>query len=187
MVAGSILPIAIHNGELHFLFGQELPIDDTPGWSDFGGGVENNESPYETAMREGGEELTGFLGDGNMIKKMIKKNGGLYKLTHKTKSDYVIHMFLTDYDANLPRYYNQSHQFLWDRMDHHFLHETKLFEKMKIDWFTQKDMKKKRAEFRSFYQEIVDHILEEMPKIEQFIRSRPKGKTSVRTTRKRHI
>ena len=187
MVAGSILPIAIHNGELHFLFGQELPIDDTPGWSDFGGGVENNESPYETAMREGGEELTGFLGDGNMIKKMIKKNGGLYKLTHKTKSDYVIHMFLIDYDANLPKYYNQSHQFLWDRMDHHFLHETKLFEKMKIDWFTQKDMKKKRAEFRSFYQEIVDHILEEMPKIEQFIRSRPKGKTSVRTTRKRHI
>jgi len=69
MVAGSILPVTIHNNKLYFLFGKENPMEDSAkGWSDFGGGVENGETPFSTAMREGGEELTGFLGDGKNVK-----------------------------------------------------------------------------------------------------------------------
>lgn len=168
MVAGAILPIAIHNNKLVFLFGKEASDADTPGWSDFGGGVEGDEDPYKTALREGGEELSGYLGDGANIERLIKAGGGCYKLTHKT---YHIHMFLVDYDENLPKYYNQNHKFLWERMDQKYLHETRLFEKGEIAWLSAQDMKRRRSEFRAFYQEITDHILEEMPKIEAFIRT----------------
>ena len=85
MVAGSILPITIHNNKLYFLFGKENSMEDSAkGWSDFGGGCENGENPFKTALREGGEELTGFLGDGKNIKTLIKKSGGTYNITHNT-------------------------------------------------------------------------------------------------------
>jgi hypothetical protein len=167
MVAGSILPISIHNNKLYFLFGKENPLEDSAkGWSDFGGGVENGESPYKTALREGGEELTGFLGDGKTIQKLIKKNGGVYKLINKT---YHVHMFFLQYDENLPKYFNYNHRFLWDRMNNTTLSETKLFEKIEIGWFSIDDMKRRKKEFRGFYQEIVDNILADMENIQQFI------------------
>ena len=92
MVAGSILPVAIHKNKLYFLFGREGSMDDTPGWADFGGGAENGEDPYQTALREGGEELTGFLGDGKDVEKLIKAGGGFYKSVHG--NSYNIHIFL---------------------------------------------------------------------------------------------
>lgn len=171
MVAGAILPVAIHKNKLYFLFGREGPLDETPGWADFGGGTENGEDPYKTALREGGEELTGFLGDDNDIAKLIKLGGGFYKFVHGT---YTIHIFLIHYDENLVKYYNRNHDFLWKRMDNTYLSETKLFEKVEIDWFTVQDMKRRLKEYRSFYQEIVGELLEEMPKIETFLRKKNK-------------
>lgn len=167
MVAGSILPISIHQNKLYFLFGKENPLEDSAkGWSDFGGGVENGETPFQTALREGGEEFTGFLGDGEQIKKLIKKNGGFYKLINKT---YHVHMFFLDYDENLPKYYNQNHRFLWNRMNNDLLSKTKLFEKIEIGWFSIDDMKSRKKEFRNFYQEIIDNILSNIENIEKFI------------------
>ena len=181
MVAGSILPITIHNNKLYFLFGKENPLEDSAkGWSDFGGGVEKGESPYKTALREGGEELTGFLGDGKQIQKMIKKNGGIYKLVHNT---YNVHMFFLDYDENLPKYYNQNHRFLWDRMDRSLLSKTKLFEKIEIGWFSIEEMKTRKSEFRKFYQDIVDDFLNDMENIKKFAEAKSKR---VSKTRKNH-
>jgi 8-oxo-dGTP pyrophosphatase MutT (NUDIX family) len=160
MVAGSILPFTIHNGKVYFLFGKENALADTPGFSDFGGGVEGNEDPFETALREGGEELTGFLGDSAILEKHIKKNGGFYKMLHNT---YNIHVIYIDYDENLPKYYNQNHEFLWKRMNKQYLNNTKLFEKIEIRWFSISDMKKHKKEFRNFYQEIVPKIINEIP------------------------
>jgi len=162
MVAGSILPFTIHNGKVYFLFGKENALADTPGFSDFGGGVEGNEDPYQTALREGGEELTGFLGDSSTLEKHIKKNGGFYKMLHNT---YNIHVIYIDYDENLPKYYNQNHEFLWKRMDKQYLNNTKLFEKIEIRWFSISDMKKHKKEFRNFYQEIISKIISEVPSI----------------------
>jgi len=173
MVAGSILPVTIHNNKLYFLFGKENPMEDSAkGWSDFGGGVENGETPYSTAMREGGEELTGFLGDGKQIKKLIHKNGGIYKIQH---NNYHIHIFFLEYDENLPKYYNNNHRFLWERMDKNVLSKTKLFEKIEINWFSIEDMKNKRSEFRSFYQEIVDKFIENQENIYHFIENKSKN------------
>jgi 8-oxo-dGTP pyrophosphatase MutT (NUDIX family) len=172
MVAGSILPVTIYKNQLYFLFGKENPKEDSAkGWSDFGGGVENNDTVYETAMREGGEELTGFLGDAKQLEKLIKKNGGIYKLSH---NDYHIHMFFLEYDENLPKYYNQNHRFLWERMDTQVLNKTKLFEKIEINWFSVNDMRKKKRQFRSFYQEIVDKILLDVENIRDFIDKKTK-------------
>ena len=57
MVAGSILPVALHKNKLHFLFGKENPMEDSAkGFSDFGGRADGNETPYDAAMREGGED-----------------------------------------------------------------------------------------------------------------------------------
>jgi len=166
MVAGSILPVTIYKNKLYFLFGKENSMEDSAkGWSDFGGGCENGESPFKTAMREGGEELTGFLGDGKHIKSLIKKSGGTYNITHNT---YHVHMFFLEYDENLPKYYNQNHKFLWERMDHQVLNDSKLFEKIEINWFSLEDMKKRKKDFRQFYQEIVDKFLEDKENIYNF-------------------
>lgn len=177
MVAGALLPVAIHKNKLYFLFGKERDDDDTPGWSDFGGGCEGSETPYNTAMREGGEELKGFLGDGTQVEKLIRSNGGFYKFVSGT---YHIHVFCINYDENMPTYFNRNHRFLWERMDKKYLKETKLFEKAEIGWFTLEDMKKRRSEFRPFYQEIVGELLEEMPKINAFIRAKHR-KHSIQT------
>ena len=86
MVGSSILPVTIHNNKLHFLFGKEASLEDTPGWSDFGGGTEPGESIFNTALREGAEELTGFLGNSNELKQHIKQHGGHYHINQNGPS-----------------------------------------------------------------------------------------------------
>ena len=60
MVASSFLPVAIHRGELYFLFGKEVDRDSMPGFSDFGGRVEPNEF-LDAGIREFAEEITDFF------------------------------------------------------------------------------------------------------------------------------
>jgi len=177
MVGSSILPVTIHKKRLYFLFGKENSLADTPGWSDFGGGVEPGESVHDTAMREGGEELTGFLGDGKEIENHIQKHGGSYNLNFNDQ--YHIHMFYMPYDENLPKHYNRNHQFLWKRMNKQFLNKTKLFEKSEIKWFSANDIRAQKSEFRKFYQDILDRLILEMPQIDKFMKSK------LRTTHRR--
>lgn len=183
MVAGSILPVTMHNGKVYFLFGKENALADTPGFSDFGGGVEKNEDPFETALREGGEELTGFLGDSKTLREHINKNGGFYKILHKT---YHMHVIYLDYDKNLPKYFNQNHDFLWKRMNQKMLNDTKLFEKCEIDWFSVADMKRRRKEFRNFYQEITTKIAKEVPAILKHFRGQMKSRAKASFHSNRH-
>ena len=115
MVAGSILPVTIHNDKLYFLFGKENPSEKSAkGWSDFGGRLESKETPFEGAIREGSEELSGFLGNKSQLKSLIRKNGGVYKLKY---NNYHLHLFFIQYDENLPKFFNQNHYFLWDNME----------------------------------------------------------------------
>jgi 8-oxo-dGTP pyrophosphatase MutT (NUDIX family) len=166
MVASSILPVAIHKGKLYFLFGKENEMEDSaPGFSDFGGSVENDESIIETACREGSEELCGFLGDSDSIRSMLK--GGVFPLVH---GNYHIHIFFMKYDENLPHYFTNHHRFLWERMDKNLLNDSKYFEKQEIRWFSVEDMKRKKKEFRIFYREIVDLILSEVKNISVFVK-----------------
>ena len=65
-------------------------------------------------------------------------------------------------------------------MDTQLLNETKLFEKIEIQWFSTKAMKTQLREFRPFYREIVKKILSNTSSIESFIRSCMSGKRSSR-------
>lgn len=181
MVAGAILPIAFHNNQLYFLFGKENPMEDSSkGWSDFGGGCENDESPFETALREGSEELTGFLGNKEELKKKIDKSG-YYTITMDT---YHSHLFLMEYDENLPVYYNHNHSFLWNRMNKHTLNNSRLFEKIEIKWFSVNELRTKQKLFRHFYKEMVQKIIKEIPNIKEYFGISTKSKTMNKRTRK---
>jgi hypothetical protein len=179
MVAGALLPVAIHKNKLYFLFGKENPMEDSSvGWSDFGGGCENAETPFDTALREGGEELTGFLGDKNDLIKKVPQSCGIYELTMDTYHSF---LFLMDYDDRLPTYYNDNHRFLWNRMDKHMLNDSKLFEKIEIQWFCETELREKKKEFREFYQKMIDKIIDQMPKIRKHFMRCSKRKHTRRT------
>ena len=187
MVASSILPVAIHKGKLFFLFGKENEMEDSAkGFSDFGGGVESGESITDTAIREGAEELCGFLGEPSEIKRLLKKNGGCYKLSH---NNYHVHICLMEYDDKLPYYFTNNHRFLWNRMNKQVLNDSKYFEKQQLKWFSTNELRTLRHEFRGFYREIVDVIVKELSKIRVFLRNRRRGSRksiskSKRSTRK---
>ena len=172
-MGGSILPATIHNGQIYFLFGKERDIDENPGWSDFGGGTDKGETFIQTAIREGGEELTGFLGNDSDIRKMLHKYG-TYIINYKSKGydTYRCHIFPMEYDHLLPHYYNNNQQFLQKRLDPKIIRDTKIFEKTQIRWFSFNDMKQQRNHFRSFYKNIVDLLWENKAKIELFVRSK---------------
>jgi hypothetical protein len=168
-MGASILPVTIYKGKLYFLFGKERPNDENPGWSDFGGGTDNNESYLQTAIRESGEELTGFLGSEKDIKKLLNRFG-TFDIDFKSDGYgiYRVHIFPMEYDEWLPFYYNNNQRFLQKRLDPKIIADTKIFEKQQIKWFSVNDILKHKKEFRSFYQNIVDLILAKKSEINQF-------------------
>ena len=185
MVGSSILPVAFYKDKMYFLFGKETPLETSaPGWSDFGGGTEAGESIFEAALREGGEELTGFLGDADTLRRHIQTHGGAYPINYKDQ--YHVHVILIPYDENLPKYYNQNHRFLWERMDHTLLQKTKLFEKIEIGWFSPVQARKSRPQFRPFYQNILDTVIDAVPHIRAFFSHTParKNRTSKKLSKK---
>jgi hypothetical protein len=189
MPGSSILPVALNNNKLFFLFGKENSMEQsTPGLSDFGGGIESGETPFETAVREGSEELTGFLGSPSQIRKHIKNTGGTYAFTHtnakNSAQNYTVHVVRHNYDPNLPKYYNNNHRFLWNKMNRKFLSSTKLFEKIEIGWISEDDLKKRMPDYRPFYREVVETLLQILDQIRSFIKQ-PKSKTAnIRKPRK---
>ena len=192
-MGAGILPTTIHNNKIHFLFGKENKFEDSAaGFSDFGGGTDNSESFFETAIREGGEELTGFLGTDNDLKKMLKKYG-TYNIDYKDKnskfSTYRMHIFPMKYDELLPLYYNNNQRFLQKRLDPKVIKKSKIFEKEEIRWVCIDDIKKMHPKFRSYFQNIIDKIISEKNEIQQFIFKNLKKnlKKSTKKTFKKHL
>jgi len=183
-MGASILPVTVCNGKIYFLFGKEREFDENPGWSDFGGGTDKNESFLETAIREGGEELTGFLGSSAEIKEMLTKYG-TFPIDYKATGFgiYRVHIFPMAYDKFLPHYYNNNQQFLQKRLSRKIIKDAKIFEKTEIRWICFDEIIKMKKEFRSFYQNIVDLILNRRGEISAFVKKHLKsgnGKTRVR-------
>lgn len=169
-MGGSLLPITLINGKIHLLFGKEREYDENPGWSDFGGGTDGNESYLETAIREGGEELTGFLGNSSDIRRMLAKYG-TYKINFKNEGypNYRVHIFPIEYNPYLEIYYNNNQKFLQKRLDKKILRNTKIFEKTQIKWFSFEELEINKKEFRNFYQNIIDLILSNKNSIIRFL------------------
>lgn len=185
-MGAGILPTTIHNNQLYFLFGKENQYADTPGWSDIGGGTDNNESFKETAAREGAEELTGFLGQEKDIKKLLDAHG-TYNIDFDGKHrTYRIHIFPYQYDPMLPVYYNNNHKFLERKLTPHLVKTSKIFEKEEIRWISADEMRKMRGQFRHYFRDVVDRIHAQRHDIAKFIRkSGLKKSTGKKTLRAR--
>ena len=177
-MGAGILPTTIHNGKLYFLFGKENKYCDSPGWSDFGGGKDDNETFYQTALRESTEELTGFLGDRNDIQKLLSR--GTYIIDNEKYRMFIFHL---DYDPKLPYYYNNNQRFLQKKLPDNVFKTTKIFEKAEIRWICIDDIMKMRSHFRSYFRNIVDKIQNEKDDIKKFIMNSIK-KSNKNKTRK---
>jgi hypothetical protein len=178
-MGAGILPITIcSDGKIYFLFGKENKYEDSAsGWSDFGGGTDNKESFFQTACREGSEELTGFLGSSNDIAAMLKTKGcDPYTIDYTDKSEkhgtYRTHLFPLTYDPMLPHYYNNNQRFLQKHLSPEIIQSTKIFEKAEIRWICIDKLKKMRKQFRSFFQHIIDEILANKSEIMRFLKER---------------
>lgn len=165
-MGAGILPTCIHNGKLFFLFGKENKYEvSAPGFSDFGGGSENNENYMETAIREAEEESTGFFGSFKEIETMLKKYG-TYNIDY---NKYRVHIFKFEYDDMLPLYYNRNQKFLQKRLDPELIKNSKIFEKVEIKWVCIDDLNKMKPRFRNYFRNIVDIIIDEKDNINKFI------------------
>jgi len=171
-MGAGILPIALHKGKLYFLFGKENKYADTPGWSDFGGGIDKGETPLNTAIREAQEEITGFLGDDKDIKKMMKQ--GTFNIVH---NDYHMYICLMPYNDYLPLYYNNNQRFLQKKLDPKIIETSKIFEKSEIKWVSADALMKMRPQFRSYFKEFVDILSQKKVEIMKFAK---KGENKTR-------
>jgi 8-oxo-dGTP pyrophosphatase MutT (NUDIX family) len=152
-MGAGILPICIINNKLLFLFGKDY---NTKSWSDFGGRAEKGETDFDTAIREGAEELNGFLGSNTKLANLVKTNN----LLTINYDNYKIYIFIIKFDKNLPYYFNSSSNFILDKFSNKTIPEG-LFEKSEIRWFTYNDLKNQRNNFRLFYRPIIDIITNE--------------------------
>jgi hypothetical protein len=65
-------------------------------------------------------------------------------------------------------------------MNRKFLKSTKLFEKIEIEWFCEDELKSRMSEYRPFYREVVNMLLQKLQEIKDFLNKLP-----VKSTRKR--
>jgi hypothetical protein len=151
-MGGGVLPVALYEGQLYFLFGEE---QDEHKWIDFGGGAKPGESLLQTATRECCEEFDGFLGSPNEIKQLIKNNL-ILKLSLETYTSFIVHL---PYDPHLPFYFNNHHKFIKSHLPH-LVGKNGMFEKRQIQWMTLKDLHDKRSHFRHYYRDMLTAIQE---------------------------
>lgn len=191
-MGAGVLPATILNGKVHFLFGKENQYEDSAhGFSDFGGGTDNRESYLETAVREAGEEFTGFLGSDTDVRQMLKRHGTFdinYKSDNQKFGLYRMHIFPFPFNPYLTQYYNNNQRFLQKHLDPAVIKKTKIFEKAEIKWVCIDDLKRMRPQFRSYFQNIVDLMLARRAEIERFLRRglhSSSGKLRTTTTSRR--
>jgi 8-oxo-dGTP pyrophosphatase MutT (NUDIX family) len=186
-MGAGILPTTIYKNKLYFLFGKENKFErSAPGYSDFGGGTDDKETYFETAIREAGEELTGFLGDSSDIRKLLSKSG-TYNIDYKSESShfnmYRVHIFPLQYDELLPYYYNNNQRFIQKKIPPKIIKSSKIFEKEEIRWFCIDELHKKRSQFRHYFRNIIDIILLQKRNIKHFIERTSKGIKHTKTKR----
>ena len=180
MGGGGVIPVALHDGKLHFLFGQENDVikdaSKNQDWGDFGGSAKPGESEMDTCVREGAEELNGFYGNKRDFRALLLKNQ-LLKLTYDTR---VTHLMRVDYDERLPFYFNNNYRFIKETANLRAIAahpENGYFEKSHVRWFTLEDLKRERGAFREYFRAFLDMIQYRAPEIRRLLQKRHKGKS----------
>ena len=160
-MGAGVLPVSLYKGALFLLLGQERHNNL---WCDFGGGAHKGERPFKTAIREGVEELNGFLGDESEFEALVTSN----MIISISYDKYTSYIFKTTYDKKLPYYFSNVNKFaeqhLKDEID---TDHNGLFEKKQIQWFPLSKLKEDKSQivFREFYKPLFQSII----KNERFI------------------
>lgn len=180
MGGGGVIPVALHNGDLYFLFGQENDVikdaSKNQDWGDFGGGSKPGESETDTCVREGAEELNGFFGNKRDFRALLLKNQ-ILKLTYDTR---ITHLMRVDYDERLPFYFNNNYRFIKETANLRAIAahpENGYFEKSHVRWFTLADLKRERGAFREYFRNFLDMIRYHAPEIRRLMHKRSKIKS----------
>jgi len=189
MGGGGVIPVAMHGGKLHFLFGQENDVikdaSKDQDWGDFGGGSKPGESEMDTCVREGAEELNGFFGNKRDFRALLLKNQ-LLKLTYDTR---VTHLMRVDYDERLPFYFNNNYRFIKETSNLRAIAahpDNGYFEKSHVRWFTLEDLKRERGAFREYFRNFLDMIQYRAPEIRRLMQKKCKGKSHRQRSNKSH-
>ena len=110
--------------------------------------------------------------------------GGTYDIDYTSDNPkfktYRTHIFPFEYDERLSFYYNNNQRFLQKRLDPSIIKKSKLFEKEEIRWICVDDIKRMRPKFRSYFQNIIDIILNQQKEIKAFILKNLKKDSSTR-------
>ena len=180
MGGGGVIPVALHNGDLYFLFGQENDVikdaSKNQDWGDFGGSAKPGESETDTCVREGAEELNGFFGNKRDFKALLLKTQ-ILKLTYDTR---ITHLMRVDYDERLPFYFNNNYRFIKETANLRAIAahpENGYFEKSHVRWFTLADLKRERGAFREYFRNFLDMIQYRAPEIRRLMHKRSKSKS----------
>ena len=131
-MGAGILPVTIMKGTIFFLLGRERYNNNY--WSDFGGSSIENESIYDTAIREGYEELDGLLGSKYELYKKVNNN--LIKTCYVDK--YTTFLFNTNYNElyYLQKHFNNNRKFIDNNKIIDYSNKIEgLFEKSEIKLF----------------------------------------------------
>uniref|UniRef100_A0A6C0LIP9 Nudix hydrolase domain-containing protein n=1 Tax=viral metagenome TaxID=1070528 RepID=A0A6C0LIP9_9ZZZZ len=151
-MGAGVLPICFKNGAILFLLGKE-GYDKK--WSDFGGGKEKKETPIDTAVREGCEELNGMLGSENDMRALISSH-----LHDKIEVDgYTTYIVEIPYDPLFPYYFNNNYKLMESKFPH-LIGKKGMFEKSEIKWFTMNQFKRNKKHIRPFYKKIANKIID---------------------------
>lgn len=154
-MGAGILPIALYKGSLFLLLGQERHNNLL---CDFGGSPNKNEKVFDTAIREGSEELNGLLGCGNVLEETVNNN----LLLTVSFDKYTSYIFKYKYDRNLPVYFNNLNKFAELHLNDKIMtNHNGLFEKNNVEWYKLNDFKNKEnlKKIRPHYKCILNTLI----------------------------
>jgi 8-oxo-dGTP pyrophosphatase MutT (NUDIX family) len=154
-MGAGVLPLSIYKNTIFLLLGQERH---NGLWSDFGGSPIKGETNLDTAIREGYEELNGFLGSKQEMKKTVVHNL-LMELDNKDR--YTTFVFKTKYSKSLPLLFSKNNLFIEENLDKELVNgKNGLFEKSSIKWFPIDyfENNENRKIIRPYYYPIIETV-----------------------------
>lgn len=156
-MGAGILPIAIYKNKIYFLFSREyIKSKKNAGlWSDFGGSKYKKENFEDTAIREGWEESSGFLGTKEDIKILIQ-NKTFTKIN--INNEYLCFIVFINYDKDLPKTFKSNFLEI-KKKNPDLINSNGLYEKDMIKWIEYNNLSKYYQTFRPRQKTIVKKLL----------------------------
>lgn len=156
-MGAGILPIALHNNEIYFLFAREGVVNGTDAgkWSDFGGSTERGETKQKTAIREGWEESNGIFGSIKDVESLVKNR------TVKTIDigSYRCYLVAIEYNIGIPRRFMDDYKYTITNYPNFVNANNGLYEKDRVQWVPFSKLKQNSLRFRPWYLQVVRKLL----------------------------